>query len=453
MKTKTLICMLLALALVLSGCGAAAPVDPPAGPLAQPQYPQMAPYPDMQDYTDGETGEVDGESFALASSDWEESRRALRDQPQGYADSLEGFFRSGLPAILGTGSQENRICSPVNVYMALAALAEVTAGSSRQQILSLLAAEDLQSLRIQAEQVWNAHYCDDGASTCILANSIWLQEGLVYDPDPIQALAACYRASSYQGDLGSQQMNEMLRSWLNEQTDGLLGEQAEKVSMDPQTDLALASTICYRARWSNEFREQDNTQGLFHGPDGDTDVTFLNQTLMYGSYYWGAEFGAVTLSLEDGSRMWLVLPDEGVTPGQLLEEGTALELILDGGENWENRKQLTVNLSLPKFDAVSDLRLEDSLKSLGITDVFDPGAADFTALLPEGGGWLDSVRHAARVAVDEEGVVAAAYTVMMRVGAGRPPQEQMDFIVDRPFLFVITSRDNLPLFAGTVIRP
>ena len=51
---------------------------------------------------------------------------------------------------------------------------------------------------------------------------------------------------------------------------------------------------------------------------------------------------------------------------------------------------------------------------------------------------------------DEEGVTAAAYTVMLMCGAGMPPMEEMDFILDRPFLFVITSRDNLPLFAGVV---
>ena len=67
--------------------------------------------------------------------------------------------------------------------------------------------------------------------------------------------------------------------------------------------------------------------------------------------------------------------------------------------------------------------------------------------------WLDRVDHAARVAIDETGVTAAAYTVMLMCGAGMPPAEQMDFVLDRPFLFVIASRDNLPLFAGIVNQP
>ena len=61
--------------------------------------------------------------------------------------------------------------------------------------------------------------------------------------------------------------------------------------------------------------------------------------------------------------------------------------------------------------------------------------------------------NAARVAIDEEGVTAAAYTVMMMAGAAAPPEEEMDFVLDRPFLFAITGADGLPLFVGVVNRP
>ena len=34
-----------------------------------------------------------------------------------------------------------------------------------------------------------------------------------------------------------------------------------------------------------------------------------------------------------------------------------------------------------------------------------------------------------------------------------PPEEVVDFVLDRPFLFVLASDDGLPLFAGTVAQP
>ena len=170
-------------------------------------------------------------------------------------------------------------------------------------------------------------------------------------------------------------------------------------------------------------------------------------------HFWSEDFGAVRLHLADGARMWLVLPDEGLTPGDLLGSGHALNLILGNVSLYENQKSLRVNLSMPKFDIVGDLKLNDSLKSLGITSVFDRSSADFTPILPDGNAWLEEAKHAARVKADEEGVEAAAYTVMMMAGASMPPDDEMDFTLDRPFLFIIESQDDLPLFAGIVNNP
>ena len=66
---------------------------------------------------------------------------------------------------------------------------------------------------------------------------------------------------------------------------------------------------------------------------------------------------------------------------------------------------------------------------------------------------MSQVQHAVRIAVDEEGVTAAAYTLETLYGAASPPDEEVDFVLDRPFVFGITSHDGLPLFVGVVDRP
>ena len=173
----------------------------------------------------------------------------------------------------------------------------------------------------------------------------------------------------------------------------------------------------------------------------------------FSNYYWAEDFAAVSLGLNESGRMWLVLPDEGVTVDEILEEDAVFELVNSRGE-WENSKYLKVNLSLPKFDAASDTSLTDGLKELGIQDVFDPQTADFSPLAqPADGFYLSQAQHAARVKIDEKGVEAAAYTVMQVSGAAMPPEEEVDFVLVRPFFFMITSRTGLPLFAGIVNQP
>jgi len=94
-----------------------------------------------------------------------------------------------------------------------------------------------------------------------------------------------------------------------------------------------------------------------------------------------------------------------------------------------------------------------SLKGLGVTDVFDPAVSDFSPMTDDTAAYLSQAQHAARVAVDEEGVTAAAYTVMMMCGAAAPPEEEVDFVLNRPFVFAITGTDGLPLFVGIVHQP
>ena len=122
---------------------------------------------------------------------------------------------------------------------------------------------------------------------------------------------------------------------------------------------------------------------------------------------------------------------------------------------WPDQEYLRINLSLPKFDVSSDLELSDALKALGVTDVFDRDASDFTPLGVEIDGpvYLSQAQHAARVTIDEEGCTAASYVDLMLVGDAPPPDEVVDFTLDRPFLFAITGEGNLPLFVGVVNQP
>jgi len=251
--------------------------------------------------------------------------------------------------------------------------------------------------------------------------------------------------------MGSAEYNEMLQGWLNEQTGGLLAEQTGNVEMDPQTVLALATTVYFRAKWENEFNSSNNTEEIFHMTSGDVKTEFMHQS---GSnyYFWGENFGAISRGLKHSGEMLLILPDEDVTAESLLTDKEVLDFIYNGF-SWENKKFLIINQSVPKFDVTSDYSLIEGLKNLGITDVFDFAESDFSPLTTDTDVAVNSATHAARVMIDEEGCIAAAFTVMLAYGAARPPEERMDFILDRPFLFVIKGQDNQPLFVGIVNQP
>ena len=370
---------------------------------------------------------------------------------EGYASSTEAFFRQSITPLLGSG-EENAVCSPLNVYMALAMLAETTAGESQAEILSLLGSKDLDSLRTQADLVWNAHYRDDDIATSTLANSLWLDSALTYNEDTVNTLAESYYASVYRGDLGTDKMDQLLRDWLNKQTKNLLKEQAQDLSLNKNALLALASTIYYKVAWADDFNQVNNFEDVFYTPNGEVDATYMYKSFLDSAYYRGENFGAVAVRLRDGSNMWLILPDEGDTTTDVLAGETYLDMLY--AEDYENKTYPAINLSLPKFDIASDLDLIGTLQSMGITQVFDSVTADFTAVLPdEENAYVSHVSHAARVTIDEHGVTGAAYTVEVTDNAAADYDEPIDFILNRPFIFLVESRDNLPLFAGVITEP
>ena len=420
------------------------PLDliPLANRVTAAEYPKLLQKPDYGQFSDNE-------AYYLALREWRQNQYAQHDQPEGYADSLTNFWLRSTSEFL-TG-EENQVYSPLNVYMALAMLAETTDGNSRRQILRLLGHRSINQLREQVGHVWNAHYNNDGETVSILANSLWLDTGFSYHRPVAETLADRYYASVFYGDLGTENMDKQLRAWINEQTGGLLKEQTEDLHLNPETVFALASTVYFKAAWEEKFNIKYSAEDVFHGYNGDRMTTFMNQQLIHTTYCWDDDFGAIYLGLTGDHKMWLILPDEGKTVEDVLNSDAYLRMTLDPS-NWKDQTRVRVNLSLPKFDVSGKMDLIDGMKRLGVKDIFDSKISDFTAITNTPLLSVSKIEHAARVTIDEEGVEAAAYTATLMNG-GAFPGDEIDFTVDRPFLFVISSQDNLPLFAGVVTEP
>ena len=422
---------------------------------ADPEMIAEAVYPELVQYPTDPLAENYSDEYQL----WRESRYAHVPE-EGYADGLDGYFRKTVGEFLTDTEGKNRVFSPLSLYMALSMAAETADGESRAQILDLIGHDSIESLRTQANAVWRGNYSNDGATTSIMANSLWFDTGLAYNIDTVNTIADHYYASVYHGDMGSDSLNNAIHEWLNMQTGGLLEESVEQIETTTDMIMALFSTVYYRAKWASEFNPEYNETMLFHSPSGDTEEEFMYK-LTRGNYYWSENFGAISLRMENSGQMWLVLPDEGVTPEQLMNDEKLYELTCSGNqylseEDWPDQKNVMIHLRLPKFDASSDFKLTEGLKKLGITDIFDSSVADLTPLVGEDSGMkpsYTSAKQAARVVVDEEGVTAAAYTAMMMAGAARPPEEEVEFTLDRPFFFALSHNAGLPLFTGIVNEP
>ena len=78
----------------------------------------MAAYPDEAELGD------DYDALMDAFEAWQADIDRQSDQPAGYADGLEPYLCESARTFLSGTGDENRAYSPLNVYMALAMLAE-----------------------------------------------------------------------------------------------------------------------------------------------------------------------------------------------------------------------------------------------------------------------------------------------------------------------------------------
>ena len=108
---------------------------------------------------------------------WWNALAKLTDPAYALQEGMRPYYERLMKVML-TGQEDNAVCSPLNIYMALAMLAEVTDGNTRQQILDMLGAADIESLRAQVQALWDSNYVNTPILQSLLANSLWLGIGI-----------------------------------------------------------------------------------------------------------------------------------------------------------------------------------------------------------------------------------------------------------------------------------
>lgn len=382
-----------------------------------------------------------------AHSEWREDYTEKVHKSQNVQAGMEQYYELIQKELLSDATDHNAVCSPLNIYIALSMLAEVTDGNTRKQILDVLNVKDMDVLNKRIEAIWDANYVDTPALKSILANSIWLRNDIGYNEDTLKRLSEEYHASSYSGEMGSESMNQKLQKWTDEHTGELLTEYTKELKLKQESVLALISTVYYKASWDKDFPKEQTNKGIFHGVSGDQSVPMMHNDIIT-NLYQTEHFQAVGLSLVDSGTMYFFLPKEGYKAQDIAANPEMIKICMEPVSVESN--SALVHLTVPKFNDSAKTDLLECLKDIGITDVLSDKQADFTPLTKEIENiYLSRAEHAAMVKIDEEGVTGAAYTALI-TECGGIIQNQVDFIIDRPFVYAVAAPDGSILFTGVI---
>lgn len=354
-------------------------------------------------------------------------------------DSMDDFAVRSTALALG-GRADNALYSPLSLWFALAICAESAAGDTRTALLDALGLE--KGTAETAKALYNQLYTDNEIGALKLANSLWINDDYTVKQDFLDLAADSFYTHSYTCDFASSKTGEAMGKWLKEATGGLLG--GEAVETDPAHLMTLFSAIYYSDQWIDEFNKDSNTTGDFHNADESVSTAeYMNRTYVSHSWRMGDGWISSGLGLKNGGSMTFVLPDEGVTVGELLSDTDTLAAILGGDADGGCGE---VVFQIPKFEVSDSLDLQSTVSGLGAGAIFGENA-DFSTLSDDALG-INSVTQQATLSIDEKGVTAAAFTRIDYNGAAMP-EGRAELILDRPFLFYVTYGGTV-LFIGAV---
>ncbi|TYP70236.1 serpin family protein [Paenibacillus methanolicus] len=348
------------------------------------------------------------------------------------------------------GTAENRFFSPLSVSMAMGLALNGAAGETRSEMLKTLRAQGLSVLELNegTRALTDVLEHQDTEVTARIANGAWAQRGMGWKEAYAADLKTYYNAEIQDIDFGDPDAPAAVNKWVDTQTKGMIPRLIE--SFPPDTVSALVNAIYIKGAWSEPFEEDRTKERPFRLQDGSTaSVPMMEQS---GSYAFKKEQAYEVLQLPYGEGKWrmtIVLPGD---PGGL---DALLPQLLDSPETW--RAGLATaggTVRLPRFGIQSTLRLEETLRQLGMKTAFDPAKADFSGMAEEGAlFYISQIVHQARIEVDETGTEAAAATAISVAGTAEP-QQPCEFTADRPFFFAIEEGEmGAIVFLGVVRNP
>jgi serpin B len=282
-----------------------------------------------------------------------------------------------------------------------------------------------------------------------IANAIYYREDFPVEQDFVSTNQNYYDAKVEALDFGSPQAVNTINDWVTDKTHNKIDKIIDQIS--DEHIMFLLNAIYFKGIWQSEF-DEDYTEDLpFYLENGSTVQVPTMQKTESLPYYSNNIFRAVKLAYGAGNyNMFVFLPREENSLEDIVDE-----LSVDSWKNWMESFTDTVNidLKLPRLKYKYEIKLNDVLTDMGMGIAFTRGMADFTGINKNGNLNIDYVKHKTFIEVNEKGTEAAAVTVVAIEYTSVGPQN-MQFNVNRPFLYAITEKDtDAILFMGTVKNP
>lgn len=280
-----------------------------------------------------------------------------------------------------------------------------------------------------------------------ITNALWGSQQSYLEPF-LDTLAENYGAGIRLVDFGaSEQARQTINQWVGDETKDRIPELLPPGAIQGNTDLVLTNAVSFKAGWAQAFNTVNTQDEAFTLLDGQRVSIPMMDGFFELPYTQVGGVKAIDLPYKgEAFSMLFLLPEANSfeTTLESLDSGT-LNTILDA------MARTSVQVSLPKFQFDSVVKMKNPLIALGMVDAF--GDANFSGIDGSRELFIDDVYHQAFISVDEAGTEAAAGSAIEMSRKGFPVAD-MVFKADHPFIFLIRdTKSGAVLFLGHVLNP
>ncbi|NXQ91307.1 OVAL protein, partial [Nyctibius grandis] len=284
------------------------------------------------------------------------------------------------------------------------------------------------------------------------ASRLYAEETYPVLPEYLQCVKELYKGGlemiSFQ--TAADQARELINSWVESQTNGMIKNILQPGSVDPRTEMVLVNAIYFKGMWEKAFKDED-TQAV---PFRMTEQESKPVQMMYqiGSFKVAViaseKIKILELPYVSGELSMLVILPDDVSGLKQLENAITYEKLLEWTSSnvMEERK---IKVYLPRMKMGGKNNLTSVLMDLGMTDLFS-SSANLSGISSAESLKMSEAVHEALVEIYEAGSEVVSST-----GAGMEVTSvSEEFRVDHPFLFLIMHNPtNGILFFGRCFSP
>ncbi|KFZ47298.1 Alpha-1-antiproteinase 2, partial [Antrostomus carolinensis] len=344
---------------------------------------------------------------------------------------------------------KNIFFSPVSISTAFAMLALGARSTTQTQILEGL---NFNLTEIQEKEIHEGFHNlihmlshPENGVELNMGNAIFLTKKLKPLKEFLDYAKTLYQLEAFTTDFDNPSAAEKeINDYIERKTHGKITSLVWE--MDPQTVMLLSSFVFFKGNWEKPFNpEHTEEREFFVDAETTVKVPMMHQTGRF-DFYFDEELSCtvVRLHYNGSATAFLVLPAKGKM--KQLEQTLVKETI----QEWSDHLfESLLSLYFPKFSISGSYEITNTLRKMGIVDVFTD-QADLSGIAGAPELKVSKVVHKAALDVDETGTEAAAATAAQIVAVALPPTIEFN----HPFLMLIFDRDtNSTLFIGKIVNP